>query len=221
LARVRGLPEPSVRAVGRLALVHDIGRLRLDGVTPPLIAGEPRLAALAGDEDAAESEEVRLVRLAVKLARVAAPTGPEPAVGLRRRLLEGAAGLNELDADLAASVRKLAADPPEVAPLADLVDDLDRRRLGRRGMEERLRSLVGISRALASSRDKWELLKVALEEVRRIVGAASASLERWERENAHLRTLVNVGQLGPWEEQFPEDETYPLADYTQARHTLL
>ena len=87
----------------------------------------------------------------------------------------------------------LSLDPPDLVPLDDLLDDLDRRRLGRRGMEERLRSLVGITRVLAGSRDIRELLRVALEEVRRIVGAASASLERWEREAAQLRTLVNVG----------------------------
>jgi diguanylate cyclase (GGDEF)-like protein len=57
--------------------------------------------------------------------------------------------------------------------------------------------------------------------VRRIVGAASASLERWERDTAQLRCLVNVGQLGPSEVTFPEDEVYPLAEYAQARRTML
>src|SRR5262249_59791917 len=71
LARVRGLPEPSVRAVGRIALVHDIGRLRLDGVTPPLVAGEPRLAAQASDGHAAVVYADRLGQLALHLARVA------------------------------------------------------------------------------------------------------------------------------------------------------
>jgi diguanylate cyclase (GGDEF)-like protein len=123
--------------------------------------------------------------------------------------------------DVAALLVRLALDPPDLVPLADLLDDLDRRRLGRRGMEERLRSLVGITRVLSSSRDTRELLRVALEEVRRIVGAASASLERWERDTAMLRTIVNVGALGPGESVFPEDELYALGEYEPIRHTML
>jgi diguanylate cyclase (GGDEF)-like protein len=101
------------------------------------------------------------------------------------------------------------------------MDDLDRRRMGRRGMEERMRSVFGITKVLSQSRDTRELMRVALEEARRIVGAASASVERWEREANQLRCLVNVGSLAPGEEMFPENEVYPLADYSQARRTML
>jgi hypothetical protein len=64
-------------------------------------------------------------------------------------------------------------------------------------------------------------LRLALEEARRIVGAASASVERWDRDTDALRCLVNVGQLGPQEQTFPEDEVYLLSDYAQARRTML
>lgn len=84
-----------------------------------------------------------------------------------------------------------------------------------------MRSVFGITRVLASSRDTNELMRVALEEARQIVGAASASVERWERDLNQLRCLVNVGDLGPSEETFPEDEVYLLADYEQARRTML
>jgi diguanylate cyclase (GGDEF)-like protein len=108
-----------------------------------------------------------------------------------------------------------------VVPFVEIMDDLDRRRMGRRGMEDRMRSVFGITKVLSTSRDTRELMRVALEEVRRIVGAASASVERWERESNQLRTLVNVGSLASDEEMFPENEVYPLADFAQARRTML
>jgi diguanylate cyclase (GGDEF)-like protein len=74
---------------------------------------------------------------------------------------------------------------------------------------------------LGTNRETGELMRLALEEVRRMVGAASASVERWERETDQLRCLVSVGDLGPGEVTFPEDEVYALADYSQARRTML
>ncbi len=84
-----------------------------------------------------------------------------------------------------------------------------------------MRSVFGITKVLSQSRDTRELMRVALEEARRIVGAASASVERWEREAKQLRCLVNVGSLAPGEVMFPTDEVYPLAEYAQARRTML
>ena len=129
-------------------------------------------------------------------------------------------GAASFAADVVPVLVRVSLDPPPLLPLTDLLDDLDRRRLGRRGMEERLRSLVGITRVLGGSRDSRELLRVALEEARRIAGAASASLERWERDAAQLRTLVNVGTLAPDEETFPTDEVYPLAEYSQIKRAI-
>jgi diguanylate cyclase (GGDEF)-like protein len=221
LARLRRTPESFVRAVGRLSLVHDLARLAVDGGLPEVLAGEPRLAALLLVDDAPD-EVVATVRAAVRVADAAVLR--DAALGrqaLARGLRDEANRTPARWPQLAQALRQLAEDPPEIVPLGDLVDDLDRRRLGRRGMEERLRSLVGITRVLASSRDTRELLRVGLEEVRRIVGAASASLERWERESGALRCLVNVGQLGPGEQTLPDDEVYALADYAQARRALL
>jgi len=221
LARLGRAPETFVRAVGRLSLVHDIARLAVDGELPTVVAGEPRLVALL-DPECSTDEEVATVRAAVRVADAALALDAELGRdALASCLREEAGNASPCWPQLAASLRQLAEDPPEVVPLADLVDDLDRRRMGRRGMEERLRSLVGITRVLSSSRDTRELLRVGLEEVRRIVGAASASLERWERESGQLRCLVNVGQLGPGEQTLPENEVYALADYTQARRALL
>ena len=46
---------------------------------------------------------------------------------------------------------------------------------------------------------------------------ASLSISRWEREADVLRTMINVGDLGPGEERFPDDEIYQLAEDPAAR----
>ena len=51
---------------------------------------------------------------------------------------------------------------------------------------------------------------MAAEETCRALGAASWSINRWERQDDVLRTLINVGELGPHEQRRPSDELYPL-----------
>jgi len=207
LARDHGLAPTSTRLVGRLALVHDLARLAVDAGLPASLRAEPLLAALVGP--AGSGDEVALVRRAVAVADEALRRDPALDVATVAEVLR--------DQGLPAVAGSLVPVPS----LRDLLEDVDRRRLGRRGMEERVRSLVVITRVLSSGGDALELLTAGLEEVRRIVGAASASLERWERDSGHLRTLLNVGQLGPGEVPVPTDEVYPLAEYAQPRRTLL
>lgn len=227
LARVLALPLNSARLIGRLALVHDLRRLAVDGALPGLLHREPLLAALlrpaaAGSDVAGVDGELAAVRLAVAIADDACRLGPDLSAGaLQAALRERARTGRSEDVPLAGALDVLADEPPVIVPLEELLDHLDRCRLGRRGTQERVRALVGITRVLASSGDPVELLTAGLEEVRRIVGAASASLERWEREYGHLRTLLNVGRLGPGEERAPSTETYKLSEYAQARRTLL
>ncbi len=221
LARDLSFSQESVRVVGRLALVHDVSRLAVDGKLPGPLAAEPLLRALARNHSRSprEVEVVRAAVDAVDLARGVDPgLGPAAlAVGLR----EAAAVRKAGGQPFAELLRQLAEAPPEAHSAAEVLDDFERRRMGRRGIEDRLRSLVGITRVLSSARDNRELLRTALEEVRRIVGAASASLEQWERESGQLRCLVSVGQLGPGEVTFPENEVYALSEFAQARRTLL
>jgi diguanylate cyclase (GGDEF)-like protein len=54
------------------------------------------------------------------------------------------------------------------------------------------------------------VLELAAEEARRALGAASLAVSRWERSEGVIRTLINVGDLGPNEERYPENETYPV-----------
>src|SRR5215204_6294425 len=55
-----------------------------------------------------------------------------------------------------------------------------------------------------------EALAAAAERTRLTLGVASLSIGVWERERGCLRTLVNVGALGPGEDPRPDDESYPV-----------
>ena len=222
LARAAGLDARAVRLVGRLSLVHDLDRLLVDGALPEQLAADDRLAALARrSETSARVPEVVVVRAAV--AAVDRASSYDALVGaraLRHGLAEVAAAAPTDDLGTGRLLLQLATEPPTPVPFEELLEDLDRRITGRRGQEERMRSIVGLT-LLGSRPEPRELLRLALEEARRTVGAASASLERWERDGNRLRCLVNVGQLAEGEETFPPEEVYPLADYTQARRTML
>jgi diguanylate cyclase (GGDEF)-like protein len=76
----------------------------------------------------------------------------------------------------------------------------------------RLRSVARLARVLAEPRPLLDLLELAGREVRFALGAAAVSLGRLERERGHLRVLVNVGQLAPWERERPEHEVYSVVD---------
>lgn len=76
-----------------------------------------------------------------------------------------------------------------------------------------LRALFSIPRLTSRATDDDQLLLYAAEAARVALAASSVSIERFERELGLLRTLVNVGDLGPEEVTFPVDETYPVHEY--------
>ena len=86
--------------------------------------------------------------------------------------------------------------------------------------ESELRALIAVAGAVAAAHRLEDVLEVVAEETRRVVGASSVSISRWEREHERVRTLINVGELGPGEERFPIGETYELADYPLAARLL-
>ena len=81
-----------------------------------------------------------------------------------------------------------------------------------RRLERELHALISIASAVAAAHRLEDVVEVAAEEAMTAVGAASLSISRWETERRHLRTLVNVGELGPGEERRPAEETYRLDD---------
>ena len=62
---------------------------------------------------------------------------------------------------------------------------------------------------------------MAAEEARAAIGAASLSVSRWEREQGVLRTIINVGELGPAEERYPAAEIHPLREDPNAERLIL
>src|SRR3954471_6328422 len=83
-----------------------------------------------------------------------------------------------------------------------------------------LRAVLKVSQAVLGARRFDDALEVIAEQTRAAVGAASFSISRWERERGVLRTMINVGDLGPGEERWPTDEEYPLADYRDVTELL-
>jgi diguanylate cyclase (GGDEF)-like protein len=77
--------------------------------------------------------------------------------------------------------------------------------------DARIRSLAAMARALGQSDTLLNLLEVAAEEARDALDASTASISRVEPGLSKIRTLLNVGDLGPSEERWPEDETYDLS----------
>jgi diguanylate cyclase (GGDEF)-like protein len=71
-------------------------------------------------------------------------------------------------------------------------------------------ALMRVAAAAAGAHELDEVVELAAEEALRAVGAASLSVGSWERDTSVLRTLINVGRLGPGQERFPEDERFPV-----------
>ena len=80
--------------------------------------------------------------------------------------------------------------------------------------EAQLRALIDVAAAAASAHALEEVLELAAERALAALGGASLSISRWDMEAGLVRTLVNVGDLGPGEERFPENETYSQEDYS-------
>jgi diguanylate cyclase (GGDEF)-like protein len=81
--------------------------------------------------------------------------------------------------------------------------------------------LLRVAAAAAGAHDLAEVLEVAAEEARAAIGAASLSVSRWEREEAVLRTIINVGELGPEEERYPAAELHPLQEDPTSRRVVM
>ena len=81
-------------------------------------------------------------------------------------------------------------------------------------------ALLRVAAAAAGTHELEEVLEVAAEEALTAVNAASLSVSRWEREQDVLRTIINVGDLGPGEERYPANEVYPLGKDPVGRRLL-
>jgi diguanylate cyclase (GGDEF)-like protein len=79
--------------------------------------------------------------------------------------------------------------------------------------DAQLRALIDVAAAAAGAYRLEEVLELAGERALEALGGSSLAISRWDLDAGVVRTLVNVGELGPGEERFPEDETYSVNDY--------
>jgi diguanylate cyclase (GGDEF)-like protein len=80
-----------------------------------------------------------------------------------------------------------------------------------------LASLAQLTRLLADVRNLHELLELSGEHMLVGLRSATVSLSRLEPGTGTLRTVINVGDLGPREQRWPSDETYNLQDFMNLR----
>ena len=79
--------------------------------------------------------------------------------------------------------------------------------------DAQLRALIDVAAVAAGAHRLEEVLELAAERSLEALGGSSLAISRWDDGGGHVRTLMNVGELGPGEERFPEDETYSVDDY--------
>jgi diguanylate cyclase (GGDEF)-like protein/putative nucleotidyltransferase with HDIG domain len=70
-----------------------------------------------------------------------------------------------------------------------------------------------VAAAAASASSVEHVIELASEAALELLPPGSLSVRRWERELKEMRALINVGELGPREERFPESETYAVRDH--------
>ncbi|MFF8815803.1 GGDEF domain-containing protein [Streptomyces pactum] len=86
--------------------------------------------------------------------------------------------------------------------------------------DARLRAVVGLAQAMAAAHTPQEAVRSAAVRARDALGGDFAAVSVWERERGRLRVLVNVGDLAEGEEEFPEDEWYPVSEFPEIAEFL-
>lgn len=85
----------------------------------------------------------------------------------------------------------------------------------------RIRSLAATAHALSRPATVPRLAEMAAEEALVALLAASVSVSRLEPGTWNIRTLVNVGDLGPDETRWPENEWYSIDDFAYLNDVMV
>ncbi|MFD9728564.1 diguanylate cyclase domain-containing protein [Streptomyces sp. NPDC059072] len=88
------------------------------------------------------------------------------------------------------------------------------------GVDGRLRAVVGLAQAMAAASTPRDSVRAAARGARVALDGSFAAISAWERERGRLRVLVNEGERRPGEEEFPEDESYPVHDFPEITEFL-
>ncbi|GHB68753.1 sensor domain-containing diguanylate cyclase [Streptomyces viridiviolaceus] len=88
------------------------------------------------------------------------------------------------------------------------------------GEDRRLAAVVALAQGMAAAHSSREAWWAAAAGACRALGGSFAALSVWERELGRLRVLVNVGERAEDEEEFPEDESYPVHQFAEITEFL-
>ena len=83
--------------------------------------------------------------------------------------------------------------------------------------DAQLRALIDVAAVAAGAYRLEEVLELAADRALEALGDRRSRSRGWDMEAGIVRTLVNVGELGPREERFPADEIYSVHDYPSMR----
>ncbi|GAA4783172.1 sensor domain-containing diguanylate cyclase [Streptomyces ziwulingensis] len=88
------------------------------------------------------------------------------------------------------------------------------------GEDRRLAAVVALAQGMAAAHGPHEAWRAAAGGACRALGGSFAALSVWERELGRLRVLVNTGARTEGEEEFPEDESYPVHQFAEITEFL-
>ncbi|MFC8871499.1 diguanylate cyclase domain-containing protein [Streptomyces sp. NPDC057148] len=88
------------------------------------------------------------------------------------------------------------------------------------GEDSRLTAVVALAQGMAAAQSTREAWRAAALGGCLALGGSFAALSVWERELGRLRVLVNVGERAEGEEEFPEDESYPVHQFAEITEFL-
>ncbi|MCW2829737.1 MAG: hypothetical protein JWP31_429 [Aeromicrobium sp.] len=84
-----------------------------------------------------------------------------------------------------------------------------------------LQSLAAMAHVLMLQQPLEHVLESAAEHACDALGAATVSISRFESDPDLVRTIINVGDLGPGEERWPADEVYLISDDERLARAML
>ncbi len=88
------------------------------------------------------------------------------------------------------------------------------------GDDRRLAAVVALAQGMAAAHSSREVWRAAAAGACLALGGSFAALSVWERELGRLRVLVNTGERAVDEEEFPEDESYPVHQFAEITEFL-
>ncbi|MFE5260194.1 GGDEF domain-containing protein [Streptomyces coelicoflavus] len=88
------------------------------------------------------------------------------------------------------------------------------------GDDRRLAAVVALAQGMAAAQSAREAWRAAAVGGCLALGGSFAALSVWERELGRLRVLVNVGRRADDEEEFPENESYPVHQFAEITEFL-